>query len=90
MLGRAVVDLNTLDRRSGIDQEAEHRTGLRTVGVLDASVLSGGIHADALHRQSLPIGAHIEHREIEGIGAVEIHGLWVGPGSWIAVPDEIM
>ena len=46
-LSRTVVDRDAGDRRRGIDLEAEDRAGLRAVGVFDAGVLRGGIHADA-------------------------------------------
>ena len=78
------------DCRRGIDLEAEDRAGLRAVGVFNAGVLRGGIHPDAVHSQRLPVGADIEHRKVERVRAVEIHGLRGGAGRRIAVANEIV
>lgn len=38
----------------------------------------------------MAIGVHIQHGEVDRVGAVEIHGLRVGRGGWIAVADKIV
>ena len=43
-----------------------------------------------LDGQRFSIGADIEHREVERIRAVEIHGLRVGAGRRVAVAHEIV
>src|SRR5262245_50023040 len=73
-----------------IDLEAENRANLWAIGVLDAGVLRGRVHAHAAHGECLAVSAHVEHCEVESVRAVKVHRLRVRSGRRVALADEVM